>query len=145
MFKVENKGNQLGKLLGIDFGAKNVGLAVTDESRQFVFGRGCIENYPSLVALFMQIGEVCEAERITGIVFGVPLAENLEETPRTKEYREVGAKLEAFFEGKMEVVFQDEAFSTFEGGEAISDPNLKKKYNSHELAAMVILERFIGA
>ncbi|MEZ4087030.1 MAG: RuvX/YqgF family protein [Candidatus Gracilibacteria bacterium] len=138
---MENKG----KLLGIDFGAKNVGLAVTDESRQFVFGRGCIENYPNLGALFEQIQEVCEAERISGIVMGVPLDENMEETARTKEYREVGVKLEVFFEGKMKVHFQDEAFSTFEGGEAISDPDLKKKYNSHELAAMVILERFIGA
>lgn len=138
---MENKG----KLLGIDFGAKNVGLAVTDESRQFVFGRGCIENYPNLEVLFEQIKEVCKQERVTGVVFGVPLDENMEETPRTREYREVGAKLGDFLGGVIEIHFQDEAFSTFEGGESISDPNLKKKYNSHELAAMVILERFIGA
>lgn len=138
MFKVENKG----KFLGIDFGEKNVGLAVSDESRQFVFGRGFIENYASLEELFGRIGQLCQREGVKGVVFGIPLGANMEETERTAEYRDVGRQLEAYLK-TIPVVFQDEAFSTFEGGSAIDDPKLKEKYNSHELAAMVILERFL--
>ena len=43
-----------GKLLGIDFGENNVGLAVSDESQAFVFGRGCIRGFKNLKNLFSE-------------------------------------------------------------------------------------------
>jgi len=56
--------------------------------------------------------------------------------------REIGSQLEEYL-GTITVVYQDESFSSFEAAAAVKDAHLKKKYSEHELAAAVILERYL--
>lgn len=131
-----------GKLLAVDFGEKHVGLAVSDETQTFVFGRGVIEGFGSLEALFQRISVMCEEEGVVTVIFGLPGGREGEETEQTDRYRGIGRQLEAFLQD-IPVVFEDESFSSFEADTALDDPELRKKYNQHELAAMVILERYL--
>lgn len=131
-----------GKLLAIDFGNNNVGLAVCDEMQKFVFGRGVITNFKSLDNLFEQILELCQDENIVEVVMGVPLDEEGQETDQSRRLRDIGSRLEEYL-GTITVEYQDESFSSFEAAAAVADPDLRKKYSEHELAAVVILERFL--
>jgi len=138
MFKVQNKG----KLLAIDFGDKNTGLAVCDVSRTMVFGRGVLKGYKSLEALFEQIMGICMDENIAEVVFGVPCGHDGFDTPQAERMRSIGGRLEDYL-GKVQVVFQDESFSSFEADSFSMDEKLRRKYSQHELAAMLILERYL--
>ncbi len=55
------------RYLGIDYGAKRVGLAVSDEIHGFAFPYSVLENSPDLVG---QIAQACKHESISEIVVG---------------------------------------------------------------------------
>ena len=61
-----------GKLLGIDFGDKRTGLAVSDPSRILASGIGYISP-GGIVKVADAIAEVCKEQRIVGIVLGLPV------------------------------------------------------------------------
>lgn len=126
----------------MDFGTKHVGVAVSDETQTFAFGRGVIEGFQSLDELFGRLKTVCEEEGIVRVVFGLPKGKNGEETEQAQRFQEIAKQLEAALNG-IPVVFEDESFSSFEADTSIDDPKLRQKYNQHELAAMVILERYM--
>ncbi|MBU0668005.1 RuvX/YqgF family protein [Patescibacteria group bacterium] len=128
--------------MAIDFGDKNTGLAVTDLSRTMVFGRGVLRGYRRLEDLFEQILGICRDEEVTEVIFGVPGGRFGEDTPQVERMRDIGGRLEEYL-GDVPVVFQDESFSSFEADAAKMDSGLRKKYSQHELAAMVILERYL--
>ncbi|MBR4859869.1 MAG: Holliday junction resolvase RuvX [Alphaproteobacteria bacterium] len=76
-----------GRIIGVDWGARRVGLAVSDESREFIFTRPVInvgrgDDVAALVA--------CAAgdERVVGIVVGLPLYPDGAESDTTKMVRE---------------------------------------------------------
>lgn len=131
-----------GKILGVDFGEKHVGLAVCDESRNIVFGRGVFENYKNLENLFRMIKVFCENNNIVLVVFGVPTGDRGEETVQTERYKKIGRKLGIYL-GDINVDFQDEAFSSFEARKSINDSPVNVAYSEHELAAVAILERYL--
>jgi len=55
------------RLLGIDYGAKRVGLAITDEDGTLAFPLVVLRNTSRLVE---EVKEICEEEGIGGIVLG---------------------------------------------------------------------------
>ena len=135
-----------GKILAIDFGDNNVGLASCDEDRQMVFVKGCITDYKSLDNLFEQILQVCEEESIKEVVFGIPHGVDGEETDQTERLRKFGKQLSHFLGEKYRVILKDESFSSFEAQNLMremNDPDSKKKYSDHEMAAKIILERHL--
>ena len=76
-----------GRIIGIDWGARRVGVAVSDESRTFVFARPVInlgwgDDVAALVACVA--GDECAV----GIVVGLPLYPDGAESDTTKMVRE---------------------------------------------------------
>ena len=55
------------KLLGIDFGRKRVGIAVSDEEQKIAFPKAV---YPNDKKLIERIAEYCEENSVSGIVMG---------------------------------------------------------------------------
>ncbi len=55
------------KYLGIDYGAKNVGIAISDERLKFAFPLVVLQN--SEILLY-DIGRICKENNIVGIVVG---------------------------------------------------------------------------
>lgn len=82
-----------GRVLGIDWGLRRIGVAVSDPARDFVFARDAIvlprgaDNHADLVA------ETAVRENAVGIVVGLPLYPDGGESDTTKMVREFVADL----------------------------------------------------
>ena len=55
------------RILGIDFGTKRIGVAISDENRSLAFPKEIILNGPNT---FKQIGEIIKKENVGEIVVG---------------------------------------------------------------------------
>lgn len=55
------------RLLGIDYGTKRVGIAVSDEDGRMAFPKTVLQNDTYLLG---SITELCEEEKVQGIVLG---------------------------------------------------------------------------
>ena len=55
------------KYLGIDYGSKRVGIAVSDDKGSFAFPKTVLNNDKELVC---HIKKICENERVEGVVIG---------------------------------------------------------------------------
>lgn len=55
------------KYLGIDFGSKRVGVAISDENNSFALPKAVLQNDSSLLE---EIKKICAENSITGIVLG---------------------------------------------------------------------------
>ena len=130
----------------MDIGRNAVGMAVSDEQRQVVFGRGVIRNYKSLAHLFSEIKSFCTKENVELVVLGLPAGKEGEDTPQTERIRSIGEKLEEYLEG-IPVEFEDESFTTFEANEFLGGvagvKGRKKKETEDEIAAVIILKRYL--
>ncbi|MBE6460396.1 MAG: Holliday junction resolvase RuvX [Alphaproteobacteria bacterium] len=82
-----------GRVLGIDWGLRRIGVAVSDPSREFVFVRDVIsvprgaENHADLVA------DVARSENVVGIIVGVPVRGDGGVSDTTKMVHDFVAKL----------------------------------------------------
>lgn len=55
------------KFLGIDYGSKNVGVAISDERLKFAFPLVVLQNTEVLI---FDLGRICKENKIVGIVVG---------------------------------------------------------------------------
>lgn len=124
------------KILAIDFGDNNVGLAVSDDAGMIAFGKGVIKDFKSLKNLAEQIGTIIDREKIDLIVYGLPLNADGEQTDQAHRLRKIGEKLAELLNKKF--LFVDESFSSFEARQKFGS-----NYSEHELAAMSFLQKYL--
>lgn len=94
------------KYLGIDFGTKNIGLAISDEDGRIAFPFRVIPR----TRAEEEILKVCQQESIDEIVSGDTLQGNKEENPVTAELSLFIEKLEELTGKKINL--QNESFTT---------------------------------
>lgn len=80
------------RYLGIDYGTKKVGLAISDESGRFAFPYQALSNDKNLVA---QIAAICQKEEIGQIVVGNSLNYQQQANELMFEARAVAEQLKA--------------------------------------------------
>ena len=102
------------KYLGIDYGEKRIGIAVSDEGAKFAFPKYVdvsvgLERW-KIVA--RNLKKIIDEENIGGVVVGLPLGFSMQETESTKKARSFGEFLQK--ELNIEVIFQNEVLSTME-------------------------------
>ena len=77
-----------GRLLGIDWGLRRIGVAVSDAGHDFVFVRPVVvvprgaDNHANLVA------DIAKKESVVGIVVGIPLYSDGSDSDTTKMVRD---------------------------------------------------------
>ena len=135
--------NAKGRLLGIDFGAVRVGLAVSDPDRLIAspFETYVRKDAKADAAYFQR---VVAAEKVVGLVVGLPLHTGGEEGIKAREAREYGAWL-AEATG-LPVVFWDERCTTAAAEDALWRAGLshkKRKDRRDRVAAQLILQGFL--
>lgn len=118
------------KYLGVDYGTKRVGLALSDESGSFAFPLAIV----SIENAFSEIERILEKEQIIGIVFGTSLASNGMPNELVLETERFAEKLEAF----APIFFQREDFSSVEAHRYQTN-----RGNKDDSAAAIILQRFL--
>ncbi len=82
-----------GRVLGIDWGLRRIGVAVSDPTRNFVFVRDAIVLQRGAVNHVDLVVETAVRENVVGIVVGLPLYPDGTESDTTKMVREFVADL----------------------------------------------------
>ena len=129
-------------MLGIDWGARRTGIAVSDETKEFVFAREPIlaENIDDQVHKILGL---LGSEKIVGIVLGLPLRMDGGDSDTTTAVRAFAQKLSDRTD--VPIVFLDETLSSAEAqGQMgrLRPYKIKEKLDSQ--AARVILENAIA-
>lgn len=120
----------MGKYLGIDFGVKRVGVAVSDDDGTFAFPKGIV----SPKELDETIKQMVSKDGIVGIVIGNSVATNGEGNDIAPLIKATAKRLESF----APVFLQDEGFSSFEAHRYQTTAGSRD-----DSAAAIILQRFL--
>jgi putative holliday junction resolvase len=131
----------MGKLLGIDYGEKRIGIAITDEQQDYIFPNETIENSDNIIE---EIENIVKKENIETIVIGFPINMKGEEgfqSEKTKKFIEaLQSKVQISVEIEDERLtsqLAERLLKTVPGGK-------KQKGNIDRQAAILILESYIG-
>ena len=111
------------KYLGIDYGSKNVGVAVSDEEGRLAFPKIVLDNDKNL---FGSIMEIVDEEKIEAIVLGESVDFAGEPNPIMKQIVPFKERLEK--ESDLSVYFQKELFTSAEADKIQGQPlrNIRK-------------------
>lgn len=131
------------RYLGIDYGSKRVGVALSDDAGMMGFPHGILENAPALLeTLATLIGK----ERVGAVVIGESLDLDGAENPIAKEARALGSRLAE--RAGIPVFFEDERLTSrearrqFEPTEKTRKPLSRAKVDAS--AAALILTSYLS-
>ena len=131
-----------GRRLGLDWGMRRCGVAVSDEGRNMVFVRPQI-NVKSQKELVESVMDIVATDSITGIVLGLPLFADGSDSDTTKAVREFADMLAKRTD--VPILFIEENLTSMDAQEEIGHPNIKKiKQELDSLSARIILENAIS-
>ncbi len=132
------------KFLGIDFGTKRVGLAISDENGQLAFPFKILKNDAEL---YDMIHNICGEEDISEIVLGESLDFSGEENVLMEKIKQFKKELEKL---NLPIHFQKEFLTTVEargrGGKEKNNARKVKKVEAQKadaVAAALILQRYL--
>jgi putative Holliday junction resolvase len=83
-----------GRLLAVDYGERRIGLAVSDPSGTVASPAGFIARRAGKRPPVAELVRQAAAHEAVGVVFGLPLDDAGDETPRSTEVRAVAAEVE---------------------------------------------------
>ena len=131
-----------GRVIGVDWGARRTGVAISDESRQMVFARPVMGPMPNK-SIAEQIATLVGAERVVGIVIGLPLRMDGTESDTTDMVRAFANDLAGRV--NVPICFVDETLTSLSAQESMGRVrvrDIKQKLDSE--SARVILENAIA-
>jgi putative Holliday junction resolvase len=135
-----------GRILGIDYGTRRIGLAISDPLRILATSYGALTNESDVIG---QLRQILEKEQITLIVVGMPLSLSGKKTAKANEVEEFVELIRA--QCRVEVVFWDERFSTSIARQSMLAMGTKKKERRRRdgridsMAAAIILQGFLDS
>jgi putative Holliday junction resolvase len=133
------------KYMGIDYGSKRVGIALSDEAGTIAFPKTIL---PTSMKLIESIGMLCKNEELTAIVLGESRDLSGTKNKIMGSIEEFKCNLEAEFD--LPVYFQAEFLTTVEArGRAGKESNNARKITKDKTApadasaAALILQRYL--
>ncbi len=133
---------RIGRILGLDWGARRCGVAVSDEKHTFVFERPQIniKNQQDLVKAIMQL---IDEEKPVGIVIGLPLHVDGSDSETTVQVRAFADKLSE--QTDLPVIFIEENLTSAMAEQEMGQKSwVKKKPELDSVSARIILENAIA-
>lgn len=134
------------RYLGLDFGSKTVGVAISDPLLMSASGLEIIrrDRESKIRKTLSRIDEIIKEYDVDEIVLGLPMNMDDTEGERCRKTREFGGNLER--RTGLKVNYFDERLSSFEAHEILDECGIKSfnhKEFVDEVAAMVILQGFL--
>lgn len=132
-----------GRILGIDWGASRTGIAVSDESRDFVFVRPVVVAKTGGISIAEQIADILDKEKVVGIVIGLPFFSDGTESETTLSVKAFANELSDYT--NLPIVFIDETLTSLSAQEEmgrVKISDIKRKLDSE--SARIILENAIA-
>jgi putative Holliday junction resolvase len=136
-------------LIGIDFGEKRIGVAVSDETGTFAFPREVIQNDENAVS---KIATIVLENKVEKVVFGLSQNKEGKDNPVMLNGRKFVEDLKKV--AGVEIVFQNESFSSFHAEIDFNKPTGAERTVPHSAhldgsvdasAASIILQRYIDS
>ncbi len=134
------------RILGLDYGSKTVGVAMTDALGMTVQPYKTIQRdrESKLRQTLSEIAEIVEQYRIEKIVMGLPLNMDDTEGDRAAKTRDFAEKLK--LRVAVPIEFTDERLTTMEAEEILDQsgiPRSEQKKVIDQVAAQLILEQYL--
>ncbi|MFH0820863.1 MAG: Holliday junction resolvase RuvX [Candidatus Peregrinibacteria bacterium] len=133
-----------GKYLGLDFGDRRVGVAISDVDKSIVFPREAI-TYERSADLLTTLQVLCTEESVTKIVIGLPIQMDGTIGEQVAKTYEFGKKLSTALPN-MSVEYFDERLTTQEAQIRLHAQGIKAKDQKglkDSLSAQLILETYL--
>ncbi|MFA6271851.1 MAG: Holliday junction resolvase RuvX [Patescibacteria group bacterium] len=131
----------MGKLLGIDYGDKRIGIATSDEKQDYIFPGDTMDNSANII---QKICDFIEKESIEKVIVGFPVNMRGEENAQSEKIKRFADTLGGRI--KIPVVLEDERLTSQFAERLLRDiPGRRKpKGNIDRQAAILILESYMG-
>jgi putative Holliday junction resolvase len=133
----------MGRILGIDFGAQRVGLALSDPLHIVSIPYKTLQ-YRSRTQLIQQLKDILSEKDVELVVLGLPVGMGGKDTVQTGKTREFKAALEK--EIAVPVVFQDERLSSVSARKDLVKMEVKTGHSKGQVdqtAAAIFLQQFL--
>jgi putative Holliday junction resolvase len=131
------------KFMGIDYGRRRIGVAVSDEDGTIARGL-CVIDRQKISDGAGELLRLVAGENPAALVFGVPLGPNDEETVMSKEAREFAAAVAE--RSNLPTYFVDESFTSKKAAGLMLHRKKKARRDkaaSDRIAACLILQDYI--
>ncbi len=135
------------RILGLDYGEKTVGVAISDETETIARGIEIIrrDKEESIKKSVARIKELIEEFDVQRIVLGYPKNMDGSEGFRCEKTIEFKERLHRNFK-KMDIVLQDERYSTVSVTKVFQEAKMKKEEQKQVvdmMAAVLILQNYL--
>lgn len=135
------------RYLGIDYGDLKIGLAIYDSSVDFIYPyKTLIRERPNILRKNInEIVDIVKLEKIDTIVMGLPLNADGSVGERVRITEDFEKMLRLKIETKIDIVYQDERYTSMESEEFLSSKNYNKEQIKNmvdQIAAMIILKDY---
>lgn len=133
------------RVLAVDFGDSRTGLASTDWTGTIRIPLDPIDLRNDDAGVAQEIAKLCRQRETQRIVVGLPLSRDGSEGPRAQRTRKFIEVLKKAVDLEVDTV--DESHSTTEAHERLKAMGVKaakRKHIEDSVAALVILERYLG-
>lgn len=133
------------KILGLDWGSKRIGIAISDQGGNVALGRPSRER-KDLESDIQYIEQLVAEENISRIVIGMPFHMNGEEGESVSRVREFKRELEEKLSVPIDTI--DERLTSSEAERVMIESDLRReerKKHRDKLAATLILQRYLDS
>ena len=131
------------KFLGIDYGERRIGLALSDSTNMIASSFSFIFNNQKK---YQAIKDIVESHRITHIIIGLPLLLNGQKGEKALKVEEFSEELGSFLENRLEIILEDERLTTVSAERILIQGDLSRKKRKEKidaLAATLILQKYL--
>jgi putative holliday junction resolvase len=133
------------RIMGIDFGLKRIGIALSDSLKVFAYAHTTILNNGNS---FVELGKIIKAKNVIKIVLGIPNENYVSKTSVVNDIEKFKEALEKKF--FMPVIFWDETYTSSIAQQRILESvNKKEKRKNKNLldmySAAIILQEYLDS
>ena len=132
----------MGRLLAIDYGARRVGLALSDPLKMIASPYRTIINN-NITILIEEIETIIAAEDVELTIIGLPLGMAGQKTEQTKKVEEFVDKLT---DQGIIIKYEDERWSSVAAKRSMKEQNIKSGHNKDlvdQTAAAIFLQQYL--
>ena len=132
----------MGRLLAIDYGARRVGLALSDPLKMIASPYRTIINNNNTI-LIQKIETIIAAEDVELTIIGLPLGMAGQKTEQTKKVEEFVDKLT---DRGIIIKYEDERWSSVAAKRSMKEQNIKSGHNKDlvdQTAAAIFLQQYL--
>jgi putative holliday junction resolvase len=138
------------KYLGVDFGLKRIGIAITDTEKKFSFYRDYVLNDKNAIE---KIADLIIKENVSKIILGYPLNFKSEKTDITLNVENFSKELSSILLKKdidAEIIYFDERFTSSISQDNLIQSGLSKKKRRDKgildsMSAKIILQDYLDS